>query len=159
MDLDVEKELTALTGVTHKPEEPVGRYLVRLARATTRLKDEQWHTMSGFSQRWANSVLEAVEAGKKEVPGFNGTSYSTKPQPKAPPPYVKSKPGDREIIYRLILEHPDANKMQLHELTKALGLDHDIPLLTISAARKGFISSVNFLNDHRLLNFRWRNRR
>jgi hypothetical protein len=158
MEGDLEQELVGLTGITKRPDEPTGRYLVRLAKATTRLRDEQWHTMSGYAQRWANSVLEALENGRKEVPGFNGANHSTKAPPKPPPPYKKSKVGDRDVIYQLLLEHPEATRDQLHALVKQMGLEHEVPFLMISAARKGFISVVNFLNDRRLLNFRWRNR-
>jgi hypothetical protein len=157
---EIEKEVLEATRYRlRKPDEQEGRYLVKLARAALRLGDGPWHDLSGFAQRWANSVVEALERGETEIPGFNGSKHSTK-KPKAKPyPYTKSKIGDREIIYRLLLEKPDATKEQIVVWLKQLNLDHEIPVLTVSAARKGFVSSVNFLNDNRLLSFRWRNQR
>jgi hypothetical protein len=117
--------------------------------------------LSGEKRSEASAAITQPQSKRSPGPGakrfrnVNGTKATGAKRL----PYVKSQPGDREIIYKLLLEHPNANKEDLVKLIQGLALDHSIPMLTIAAARKSFVSTVSFLKDQKLLNFEWSGKR
>ena len=151
MGPDLEAELKAATQVAQRKSETLPRYLKRLATAVKKLDDDDWQSLSGEAQKWANRALEAIEE-HQDIPSFNGVPV---PSPKSPrKDYTKAQPGDRERVYALLLKDPGRTRAELLELLEAEG--NPPPMLTISSSRGSFLRVMKFLKSKGLLNIEWK---
>lgn len=70
----VEKELTAVTKVSRKGDEPDQTYFERLFEKVNSLPDDNWETLSEEAKIWANSVSDILGPPRKKepLPNFDG---------------------------------------------------------------------------------------
>jgi len=63
--MSIKSELLAATGVTQETGETTQDFLVRVARAATKLPEDEWNALSDEAQSWVNETATEINAARK----------------------------------------------------------------------------------------------
>lgn len=154
---EIEKELLAVSKIKKKvPGEDHQKYLTRLMKAVSKIKDDDWEQLSEEAQNWNNAAAEAHKGGHKleNFPDYEGPEIEPDEEIKeteeeeAPPP--RNPPKTRKAsachtIKTLVAKKPSMSVEEISEKLKSTGMK--VTNVTISTLRSDTRDTLRVLNE------------
>lgn len=132
MDPQIQHELLLATKEVRKPTETEKNFHYRIAKTVLEGTDALWESLSENTQNWVNATYTNTATLDSEVENNSKFASPEIESLKTDDARIKTKNASSDLIRKLVLTYPEANKAQVSAMLKA----SDIP------ASKGTLHTV-----------------